>query len=77
MVPARGGKTGAAGTAQVSLGSATAEELDTLDGVGPVMAEKIVDWRSTKGAIGSVEELDEIPGIGPKKLETLRNQLAP
>lgn len=77
VVPARGGTTGAAGAAQVSLGSATAEELDTLDGVGPVMAEKIVDWRSTKGAIGSVEELDEIPGIGPKKLETLRNQLAP
>lgn len=77
VVPARGSRAGAPGAAQVSLGSATAEELDTLDGVGPVMAEKIVEWRSTKGGIGSVDELDQIPGIGPKKLEALRGQLVP
>jgi competence protein ComEA len=77
VVPARGGSKGAGGPAQVSLGSATAEELDTLDGVGPVMAEKIVEWRSTKGGVGSVDELDQIPGIGPKKLEALRGQLVP
>lgn len=77
VVPARGSGPGAAGAEQVSLGSATAEELDTLDGVGPVMAEKIVEWRSTKGGVGSVEELDQIPGIGPKKLEALRSQLVP
>ena len=77
VVPSRGSGGGAAGATRVSLGSATAEELDTLDGVGPVMAEKIVEWRSTKGGIGSVDELDQIPGIGPKKLEALRGQLVP
>ena len=77
VVPARGRGAGTDGVAQVSLGSATAEELDTLDGVGPVMAEKIVEWRSARGGIGSVDELDQIPGIGPKKLEALRGQLVP
>lgn len=77
VVPARGRAAGTDGVAQVSLGSATAEELDTLDGVGPVMAEKIVEWRSARGGIGSVDELDQIPGIGPKKLEALRGQLVP
>ncbi len=77
VVPGRGRRAGTDVAAQVSLGSATAEELDTLDGVGPVMAEKIVEWRSTRGGIGSVDELDQIPGIGPKKLEALRGQLVP
>lgn len=80
VVPRRAGVPGAAGaaaTAPVSLGSATAEQLDTLDGVGPVMAGKIVEWRTARGGVGSVDELDEIPGIGPKKLEALRDQLAP
>lgn len=77
VVPTRGASPGSAGAAQVSLGSATAAELDTLEGVGPVMAEKIVEWRTAKGGIGSVDELDQIPGIGPKKLESLREQLAP
>ena len=80
VVPQRAGATGASGTAgpePVSLGSATAEQLDTLDGVGPVMAAKIVEWRTARGGVGSVDELDEIPGIGPKKLEALRDQLAP
>ncbi|MFM9140509.1 MAG: ComEA family DNA-binding protein, partial [Solirubrobacterales bacterium] len=71
------GASGAAPAEQVSLGSATAEQLDTLDGVGPVMAEKIVEWRTARGGAGSVDELDEVPGIGPKKLEALRDQLAP
>lgn len=69
------GASGAPPAEQVSLGSATAEQLDTLDGVGPVMAEKIVEWRTARGGAGSVDELDEIPGIGPAKLEALRSQL--
>ena len=80
VVPRRspgGGAPGAAAAEQVSLGSATAEQLDTLDGVGPVMADKIVEWRNARGGVGSVDELDEIPGIGPKKLEALRDQLVP
>ena len=77
VVPRRGGVPGAPGSAKVSLGSATVEELDTLDGVGPVMAEKIVKWRAARGGAAGVEQLDEIPGVGPAKLETLREQLVP
>ena len=81
LVPARAPRGGSLspgiGTqrAPVSLGAATEAELDTLDGVGPVMARKIVEWRARHGGIGSVDELDEIPGIGPAKLEALRSQL--
>lgn len=81
VVPARQaaasspGAVGASG--QVSLGSATAEQLDGLDGVGPAIARKIVDWRTQHGGFGSVDDLDQVPGIGPKKLEALRAQLAP
>jgi len=80
VVPARnptGSAAGAAGKAPVSLGSASAEELDTLEGIGPVMARKIVEWRTGNGGVGSVEELDQVPGIGPKTVESLRRQLAP
>jgi len=63
--------------APVSLGSATLEQLDTLDGVGPATAKKILAWRDTHGGVSSVDELGEIPGIGPKKLESLRAQVVP
>ncbi|MEI2819544.1 MAG: helix-hairpin-helix domain-containing protein [Marmoricola sp.] len=43
-------------------------ELDTLPGVGPVTAQKIVDWRTAHGAFTSVEDLLEVPGIGDKTL---------
>ena len=52
----------------VSLNSATAEQLDTLPGVGPVTAQKILDWRSTHGAFTAVDELLEVDGIGDKTL---------
>jgi competence protein ComEA len=70
-----GGPTEPAGP--VHLNTATLEELDTLPGVGPVTAQKILDWRQTNGAFGSVDELDAIPGIGPKRLEQLRELVAP
>ena len=49
----------------MSLAVATLEQLDELPGVGPVTAQKIVDWRQTHGAFASVDDLDQIPGIGP------------
>lgn len=58
--------------APVNLNSATLEQLDTLDGVGPATAQKILDARAAKGGFASVDDLAEIPGIGPKRLEAIR-----
>jgi competence protein ComEA len=59
----------------VNLNTATLEQLDTLDGVGPTTAQKIIDFRTAHGGFGSVDELDQIPGIGAKKLAALREQV--
>lgn len=77
-----GGETGeadAAGgsAAPIDLNSATLEELQTLDGVGPTTAEKIIKLREERGGLAGVDDLDEVPGIGAKKLEALRSQLEP
>lgn len=83
VVPARSppGAAPAAGEAAaggpVHLNSATVEQLDTLPGVGPVTAQKIVDYREKHGAFSSVRELDAIPGIGPARLEQLTELVAP
>jgi competence protein ComEA len=61
----------------VHLNSATMEQLDALPGVGPVTAQKILDYRQQHGAFGSVDELDAIAGIGPARLEQLRGLVAP
>ena len=68
---------GAAAAGPVHLNSATLEQLDALPGVGPVTAQKILDYRQQHGAFGSVDELDAIAGIGPARLETLRGLVAP
>ena len=70
----------AAGPAQkgpVHLNTATLEELDSLPGVGPVTAQKILDYRTQHGAFRSVDELDAISGIGPARLDQLRGLVTP
>jgi competence protein ComEA len=59
------------------LNTATIDELDELPGVGPVTAQKIVEYREQHGAFSSVDDLDAIPGIGPARLEQLRELVAP
>ena len=62
-----------AGTAPVDLNAATAADLDALPGVGPVLAQRIVDYRGAHGRFASVEQLDDVDGIGP----AVYAQLAP
>lgn len=64
------GQQGAA-AGKVNLNTADAAELDTLPKVGPVLAQRIVDWRKEHGPFRSVEELDGVDGVGPKMLEAL------
>jgi competence protein ComEA len=61
----------------VHLNTASVAELDELPGVGPVTAQKIVDYREKHGAFSSLEDLDAIPGIGAAKIEQLRDLVAP
>jgi competence protein ComEA len=61
----------------VHLSTATLEQLDALPGVGPVTAQKILDYRQEHGAFTSVDELDAVPGIGPARMDTLRDLVAP
>src|SRR5215204_4834918 len=68
---------GSAAAGPVHLNTATVEQLDELPGVGPVTAQKIVDYREQHGAFSSVDDLDAIPGIGPARLEQLRELVAP
>jgi len=74
---ASAGTTGAPTSGPVSLSSATAEQLDALPGIGPVTAQKILDYRLKHGAFHSVDELDAISGIGPAKLDQLRDLVVP
>jgi competence protein ComEA len=64
-------------SAPVQLSTATLEQLDSLPGVGPVTAQKILDYRQEHGAFHSVDELDAVPGIGPKRLDQLRKLVVP
>jgi len=64
-------------TGPISLGSATVAELDTIEGIGPVTAQDIVDFRDQHGGISSVDQLDQISGIGPATMEALRARLQP
>jgi competence protein ComEA len=74
---AGGGGTATGSAAKVSLASATLEQLDALPGIGPVTAQKILDWRQTHGPLRSVDDLDAIPGIGPARVEQLRDLVTP
>jgi len=59
----------------LDLNTATVEQLDELDGIGPATAQQIVAYREEHGGFGSVEELDQVPGIGETRLAALRDKV--
>jgi competence protein ComEA len=82
VVPQRGPAGTAAATAAgregpISLGSATVEQLEEIDGIGPVTAGKIVEYRDQHGGLASIDQLDQVSGIGPATMESLRDRLQP
>jgi competence protein ComEA len=68
---------GAPAGAKVSLGTATVEQLDALDGIGPTLAQRIIQWRDAHGGFKSVDQLREVEGIGEKRFEALRAAVQP
>jgi competence protein ComEA len=76
-VAAGAGGSPAAAAAQVHLSTATVEQLDGVDGIGPTLAERIIEYRDAHGGFRSLAELAEVEGIGEKRLATLREALQP
>jgi competence protein ComEA len=74
---ATGGAGPGAPAAKIHLSTATADHLDEIDGIGPTLAERIIEYRDKQGGLRSLEELAEVDGIGEKRLETLREALQP
>jgi competence protein ComEA len=90
VVPARGerptstapsvgdaGRPAASPGAKLSLSSATVEQLDALDGIGPTLAQRIVAWRDAHGGFTGIDQLREVEGIGEKRFEALREAVEP
>jgi len=88
VVPAGGAASGAgaagpsgAGSGpvggKVHLSTATIDELDGVDGIGPTLAQRIIEYRDAHGGFRSLAELAQVEGIGEKRLATLREALQP
>jgi competence protein ComEA len=61
----------------ISLSTATVEQLDTLDGIGPTLAARIVQYRDAHGGFKSVDELRQVSGIGDKRFAAIRKAVQP
>jgi competence protein ComEA len=68
---------GAMPGAKIHLSTATLEQLDEIDGIGPTLAERIIEYRDAHGGFRSLDELSEVDGIGEQRLATLREALQP
>ena len=70
-----GGSPGAGGA--ISLSTASEAQLETIDGIGPALAGRIIEYRDTHGGFRSIDELKQVSGIGDKRFETLRKAMRP
>ena len=84
IVPRRGAAAGSAAgagagttTAPINLSQATEAQLESLDGIGPALAGRILEYRQQHGGFRSLDELKEVSGIGDKRFEALRKALVP
>jgi competence protein ComEA len=68
---------GSAAAGPISLGQATEAQLESLDGIGPALAGRILQYRQQHGGFRSLDELKEVSGIGDKRFEALRRSLVP
>jgi competence protein ComEA len=75
VVPVAGGVPGVAGAAgaPVNINTAAEAQLEELPGIGPVLAQRIIDYRTEHGPFPTVDALDDVSGIGPATMEDLRD----
>ena len=71
------GGPGIATGAKLSLAAATVEQLEELDGIGPTLAGRIIEYRDSNGGFRSVEQLRDVEGIGEKRFASLREAVQP
>jgi competence protein ComEA len=57
----------------ININTATVEQLDTLPGIGPTTAQKIIDYRTTNGPFGTIEDILNVSGIGPATFDEIKN----
>lgn len=60
---------------KININNATKEELETISGIGPALAERIIEYRNKNGKFKSIEDLKNVSGIGDKKFENIRNKI--
>ncbi len=75
--PSGAGGSGAVPGAKIHLSTATVDQLDEIDGIGPTLAERIVEYRDAHGGFRSLDELSQVDGIGEQRLATLRDAVQP
>jgi competence protein ComEA len=68
---------GASAGAPISLSAATQAELEQLDGIGPALAQRIIEYREQNGGFKSIDQLQEVSGIGEKRFEALKDSIVP
>jgi competence protein ComEA len=73
--PAPGTVVADGGEVRVNVNTASAEELDSLPGIGPALADAIIEYRSDNGPFGSVDELARVPGISARMVDAMRDLL--